>query len=116
MGDANWVKYFPAAIIVADENGTIIEMNIVSIIGAQKEGGANLIGSNVVECHKEPSLSKIKKLYETQSQNIYFTTKNGQKMLIYQTPYFVDGKFSGIVEMSLPLPDKLEIGKNSALY
>jgi hypothetical protein len=46
-------------------------------------------------------------MYENHTLNVYTITKNGKKKLIYQAPYFVDGKFSGIVEMSLPLPEEI---------
>jgi transcriptional regulator with PAS, ATPase and Fis domain len=107
MDKQNWSKYFPAAITVTDEMGIITDMNDVSITGYQKDGGAKLIGSNAIDCHKEPSLSKVKKMYENHTLNVYTITKNGKKKLIYQAPYFVDGKFSGIVEMSLPLPEEI---------
>jgi transcriptional regulator with PAS, ATPase and Fis domain len=107
MDKQNWSKFFPAAITVTDEKGIITDMNDVSITGYQKDGGAKLIGSNAIDCHKEPSLSKVKKMYENHTLNVYTITKNGKKKLIYQAPYFVDGKFSGIVEMSLPLPDEM---------
>lgn len=107
MKKVNWGKYFPAAITVTDENGIIVEMNDVSIAGYQNDGGAALIGTNAIECHKEPTLSKVKKLYNEHALNVYTITKKGKKKLIYQAPYFIDGKFSGMVEMSLPLPEDL---------
>ena len=107
MDKYNWSKYFPAAITVTDENGIIVEMNDFSVESYRKDGGANLIGSNAIECHKEPSLSKMKKLYEEHTLNVYTITRNDKKKLIYQAPCFVEGKFSGIVEMSLPLPDEM---------
>ncbi len=107
MEKSHWSKYFPAAITVTDENGIITEMNDVSITGYQKDGGANLIGTNAIDCHKEPSLSKVRKLYNDHELNVYTITKNGKKKLVYQAPYFVEGVFSGMVEMSLPLPDDM---------
>ncbi|MDP2965282.1 MAG: hypothetical protein Q8N39_04480 [Pelolinea sp.] len=107
MEKINWSKYFPAAITVTNENGTVVEMNDFSVESYRKDGGANLIGDNVIECHKEPSLSKVKKLYEEHALNVYTITKNGKKKLIYQAPYFVEGRFSGMVEISLPLPDEM---------
>jgi transcriptional regulator with PAS, ATPase and Fis domain len=107
MDKQNWSKFFPAAITVTDEKGIITDMNDMSIAGYQKDGGSKLIGTNSIDCHKEPSLSKVKKMYENHTLNVYTITKNGKKKLIYQAPYFVDGKFSGIVEMSLPLPDEM---------
>jgi hypothetical protein len=107
MEKMNWSKYFPAAITVTDEKGVIIEMNDLSIASYQKDGGAALIGTNSIDCHNEPSLSKVKKLYEDQALNVYTVTKNGKKKLIYQSPYFVEGKFAGMVELSLPLPEEI---------
>jgi hypothetical protein len=107
MEKANWGKYFPAAITVTNEKGVITEMNDASITSYQKDGGEALIGTNSIDCHKEPSLSKVKKLYEDQALNVYTITKNGKKKMVYQSPYFVDGKFAGMVEMSLPIPDEI---------
>ncbi len=104
MENYHWSKYFPAAITVTDENGVIVEMNDASIAGYQKYGGAGLIGTNAIDCHKGPSLSKVMKLFEEHALNVYTITKNKKKKLIYQAPYFVDGKFSGLVEISLLLP------------
>ena len=101
----NWSKYFPAAITVTNEDGVIIDMNDVSIESYLKDGGVDLIGKNVFDCHPGQSLAKIKKLFDEKSANIYTITKNGKRKMIYQSPYFIDGKFSGMVEMSLPLPD-----------
>ena len=103
----NWSKYFPAAITVTDEDGAIIELNDVSIENFQKDGGADLIGSSVFDCHPGQSLAKIKRLFDEKSANIYTITKNGKRKLIYQSPYFIDGEFSGMVEMSLPLPNDM---------
>ena len=44
---------------------------------------------------------------ENPELNAYTIEKNGIKKLIYQTPWFMDGKFSGLVEISLPLPEEL---------
>ncbi len=108
MKKINWSKYFPAAITVTDANDTIIEMNDESVNGYIKDGGEALIGSNAIDCHKkEPTLSKVKKLYADHLLNAYTITKSGKKKLIYQAPYFIEGEFSGIVEMSLPLPDEM---------
>lgn len=107
MEKVNWSKYFPASITVTDANGTIIEMNDASINSYTKDGGAALIGTNAIDCHKEPTLSKVKKLYAEHGLNVYTITKHGKKKLVYQASYFVEGKFSGIVEMSLPLPEEM---------
>jgi PAS domain S-box-containing protein len=107
MENNNWYKVFPGAITVTDENGTILQMNDASAKMFEKDGGYEIMGRNAITCHPEPTQTKVRKLYETESRNIYSITKNGKKQLIYQTPYFVDGKFSGIVEICLDLPEEI---------
>jgi len=100
-----WYEAFPGAITVTDENGIIVNMNAESRNREEMQLGFDLIGQNAITCHKEPTQSKVRKLYENQAFNIYSITKNGKKQLVYQAPYFVEGKFSGIVEMVLDLPN-----------
>ena len=41
------------------------------------------------------------------SGDAYTIEKGGQKKLIYQAPWYVDGEYRGLVELALPLPDTL---------
>src|SRR4030042_350056 len=100
-----WYEAFPGAITVTDENGIIVNMNAESRNRDEMQLSFDLIGHNAITCHKEPTQSKVRKLYEDQAANIYSITKDGKKQLVYQSPYFIEGKFSGIVEMVLDLPD-----------
>jgi transcriptional regulator with PAS, ATPase and Fis domain len=102
-----WYKVFPGSMTATNEKGEIIEMNDASAKMFKKDGGYQLVGRNVFTCHKEPTQSKVRKIYETHSFNIYSITKNGKKQLVYQAPYFVAEKFSGIVELVLDLPDEI---------
>ncbi len=102
-----WYETFPGAITVTDENGIIVNMNAESRSRKEMQLGFDLIGHNAITCHKEPTQSKVRKLYENQRSNIYSITKDGKKQLVYQSPYFIEGKFSGIVELVLDLPDNI---------
>lgn len=102
-----WYKVFPGAITVTDKAGIILEMNDKSEEMFKNDGGYALIGHNAITCHKEPTQSKVRKMYETEQPNIYSITKNGKKQLVYQTPYFIDDKFAGVVEICLDLPDEV---------
>lgn len=108
MNSQDWWKTFPGSIVVTDEKGIITEMNDFSIESYRKDGGAQLIGKNIMDCHPEPSLSKVKELFAESSMNAYMITKNGKQKMIYQAPYFRNGSFAGMVELSLPLPDDLQ--------
>ena len=102
-----WYDAFPGAITVTDENGIIVNMNAISRGRPEMQVGFDLIGQNAITCHKEPTRSKVRKIYKEQKFNIYSITLNGQKQMVYQAPYFIDGKFSGIVEMVLDLPQEV---------
>ena len=104
MKDNNWIRDFPAAITVCDPNGIVLSMNEKSIESFAEDGGARLIGTNLLDCHPEPARTKVQELLTSKALNVYTIEKAGVKKLIYQSPWFVDGKFAGIVELSLPIP------------
>jgi transcriptional regulator with PAS, ATPase and Fis domain len=102
-----WVRGFPGAITVCDHQGIILAMNDAAAKAFQEQGGASLIGRNVLDCHPEPAHSKLKRLFETQQPNVYTIEKGGIKRLIYQAPWYQDGVFAGLVELSLELPTQM---------
>lgn len=103
----SWQKEFPSAITVCDRGGKIIEMNDKSAKTFEKDGGRNLVGKSVLECHPESARSKIKELFATGQSNTYTIEKKGKRKLIHQSPWFVDGKLAGLVELSIELPDHM---------
>jgi len=46
-----WVAEFPGAITVCDRNGVIIEVNATAAATFADDGGAALVGSNLLDCH-----------------------------------------------------------------
>lgn len=104
MNDLDWVKEFPAAVTVCDEEGIILEMNDKAAKGYEKEGGRKLIGSNVLDCHPEPARTKTESLLAARQKNVYTIEKNGLKKLICQSPWYYNGEYAGFVELSLEIP------------
>jgi transcriptional regulator with PAS, ATPase and Fis domain len=104
MSEHSWVGEFPSAITVCDVDGIILEMNDQAANGYAKDGGRALIGKNMLDCHPEPARTKTKRLLESKQKNVYTIEKNGVKKLIYQSPWYRDGKFAGLVELSLEIP------------
>jgi transcriptional regulator with PAS, ATPase and Fis domain len=102
-----WIREFPGAITVCDETGIILEMNKKAEEVFKEDGGKALVGKNALDCHPEPSRSKMTELLESHQPNIYTIEKKGKKKLIYQAPWLKDGKFGGIVELSLELPNEI---------
>lgn len=107
MSEHDWIKEFPASVTVCDCEGIILEMNDKAAITFENDGGYGLIGQNVLDCHPEPARIKTAQLLAAGEKNVYTIEKNGVKKLIYQSPWFKDGKFAGIVELSLEIPWEL---------
>jgi PAS domain-containing protein len=102
-----WAKEFPAAITICDAAGVILEMNDRAARACEKEGGRGLVGTNLLDCHPEPSRTKLQKLLASGEINAYTIEKGGAKKLIYQAPWRENGAYRGLVEIALPLPDAL---------
>jgi hypothetical protein len=104
MSMASWIKEFPGAITICNADGIILEMNDKAIETFKKEGGADLIGKNLFDCHPEPARSKLCELMRAQKSNCYTIEKNGIKKMIYQSPWYENGGYCGLVELSLEIP------------
>ena len=104
MKEHEWIKEFPAAITVCDETGIILEMNDKAAKTFESDGGLKLIGSNMLDCHPEPARTTTERLLASHKKNFYTIEKNGIKKLIYQSPWFKNGKYAGFVELSLEIP------------
>jgi len=107
MSALNWAAEFPGSILACDLNGTVLEMNEKAAEMYQRDGGRDLVGKNLLECHPEPARTKLKQLLETGESNIYTIEKSGIKKLIYQAPWFQEGRRSGVVELALEIPSGL---------
>jgi transcriptional regulator with PAS, ATPase and Fis domain len=100
----DWINKLDGNVIVCDARGIIIYMNERAIINYAKDGGVDLIGKNLMDCHNERSREKILQIMETHVKNVYTIEKNGKKKIIYQTPWMDGDDFKGIVEFSLEIP------------
>ncbi len=104
MAEHAWMEEFPATIEVCDTEGILLEMNDFA---ARQEGGRQLIGTNILDCHPEPARSKLRELLQSGRTNVYTIEKKGQWKLIFQSPWYVDGRYAGFVELSLPIPQTM---------
>jgi transcriptional regulator with PAS, ATPase and Fis domain len=105
--DTSWSEDLAAAVTVTDADGTIIGMNARSRATFAADGGAALIGKSLFDCHPEPALGKTRALFAERAPNHYTVTKNGQRKIIHQLPWFREGRFAGFVEIAVPIPDEL---------
>jgi transcriptional regulator with PAS, ATPase and Fis domain len=104
MNEINWAGELGVAITVSDKSGKILYMNDKSVSTFEKQGGKSLVGTNLSQCHKPESWSKILEILNTGTANSYTIEKNGLKKLIYQAPWYEKGKIAGLVELSIEIP------------
>jgi transcriptional regulator with PAS, ATPase and Fis domain len=107
MTNHSWVDEFPGAVTVCDPEGIILEMNQKSAENFKDDGGMELIGKNMFDCHPEPARTKTRELLEKKRLNFYTTEKKGVHKLIYQSPWYKNGKYCGFVELSLVIPSEI---------
>jgi transcriptional regulator with PAS, ATPase and Fis domain len=94
-------------VIVSDAQGKIIYMNERALAHYEKDGGVSLIGRDLLECHGETSRKKIMEIMTSGEKNVYTIEKRGKRKIIYQSPWFSDGEFRGIIELSLEIPAEI---------
>ncbi len=104
----DWAKGFEGAVTVCGRDGTILSMNGAAAEVFASDGGAALVGKNILDCHPEPARSKLAAMMAERRTNVYTIRKNGRKKLIYQAPWFdAAGRYAGFVELSVVLPDPM---------
>ncbi len=100
----NWTNEFMGAVTVCDRNGIVVEMNEVSKKQFAKSDSDGLIGKSLIDCHPEPSRTKLLEMLANPITNSYTTEKNGIRKMIHQTPWMENGEFKGVVEISFEVP------------
>ncbi len=99
-----WWQELPGSVMVCDREGIILLMNDKARQSFGSDGGERLLGTNVLDCHPEPSRSKLKNMLASGEINRYTIEKNGVKKLIYQSPWYCNGVYQGFVELALEIP------------
>jgi transcriptional regulator with PAS, ATPase and Fis domain len=99
-----FIENFDGAVIVSDADGNIIYLNDKAVRNFATDGGRQLIGKNLNNCNNDNSNKKIRQMMETHEKNVYTIEKKGIKKIIYQSPWFHNGEFGGLVELSLEIP------------
>ena len=100
-------SYTPPTFFRGVAKGIITYINDRSARTLAKDGGRDLIGKNLLDCHPEPSRTQVNDLLNSPRINAYTIEKKGIHKLIYQAPWYNEGVFAGLVEMSLEIPADL---------
>ena len=107
MEELAYFDEYPSPVTVCDTDGIILYINKKAAKDFTKWGGLDLIGKNLYDCHKPSSNEKIKEIIATGLANTYTIEKNGVKKLIHQAPWYKNGTISGLIEISIILPNDM---------
>jgi transcriptional regulator with PAS, ATPase and Fis domain len=107
MPDPDRFYEFPGAITICDATGVIVYMNKRSRQVFAQEGGDRLLGANLLDCHPAAAKTRLQEIMHHQATNVYTIEKGGKKKLIYQSPWYEDGVYRGLVELALELPEHM---------
>jgi PAS domain-containing protein len=107
MNAGAWVDGLPAEVMVCDASGLILEMNAAADALFDKDGGHELVGANVLDCHPDPALGKLEGMLAGQAANSFFNTENGEKRFFFQSPWYLQGCYAGFVEISFEVPETI---------
>ena len=102
-----WLDGIEVAATVCDCQGVCLYLNERAAKVFAKDGGRALVGQNLLDCHPEPARLRFAAQLATPAPNSYTIEKGGVRKLIHQIPWYKDGVFSGVVELSLVLPETL---------
>lgn len=100
-----WSKEVDFPVTICDRDGIIIALNDESIEYFKGDGGTELLGKQILDCHPEPSRTKLMHMLENQQTNTYIVTENGQKKLVHETPWYEKSEYRGFVEILINLPE-----------
>ena len=102
----NWAEGMACAVTAADAEGVIRYMNRRARETYKKHG--DLVGKSLYDCHGERAAGIIRRLLTEGGTNAYTIEKEGLRKMIYQTATTdADGRVTGIVEVSMVIPEEL---------
>jgi len=107
MSLTDWVDEFEGAVTVCDAAGVIVALNRRAAAMFAEDGGTALIGKSVLDCHPEHARETIRRQLVERESNVYTVDKRGRRKLIYQAPWYRDGRYAGLLELSLDLPQQM---------
>ena len=97
---SDYFKEINAAVTVCDTEGFVIWMNEKAKI----VNHGDFTDKSLLDCHPEPAKNKLLDLMQNQKTNTYTIEKGEIKKMIYQSPWYKNGIFAGIVELSFEIP------------
>jgi transcriptional regulator with PAS, ATPase and Fis domain len=102
-----WMRELPAEVTICDPQGTVLALNAAAEVVFASDGGADLLGTNLLECHPQEARAKLEAMLAGQTTNAYFSRENGEKRFFFQSPWYRDGQYAGFIEISFPVPEEI---------
>lgn len=100
-----WNNEVDFIVTACDKKGIIVGMNKKSIEFFAEDGGPDLIGKSLLDCHPEPAKSKLVDLLANPRPNTYISKSSTVNLFVHETPWYKDGKYMGFVELLIELPE-----------
>jgi DUF438 domain-containing protein len=99
-----WFEQLPCSVTVCDKDYTILYLNDRSAEVNAQEGGKDLVGRNLMDCHPPEAQAKLRKVMASARPNVYTVEKKGVRKMIYQAHWKKNGRVAGLVEITFELP------------
>lgn len=101
----HWADEIGCAVTICDADAKILYMNHKSRETFARHG--DITGHDLMQYHPAHAQAKIREMLADDTTNAYTIEKNGIRKIIYQTPWHIDGRVAGLVEISIPLPPEM---------
>jgi len=102
-----WFEELPCSVTVCDARYTILYLNKRSAEVNAKDGGKALVGKNLLDCHPPEAQTKLRRVMESGTPNLYTIEKQGVRKMIYQAHWRKGGRPAGLVEITFELPNEI---------
>jgi transcriptional regulator with PAS, ATPase and Fis domain len=102
-----WFEELPCSVTVCDRNYKILYMNDRAAETTADDGGRELIGKNLLDCHPPKARKKLKEVMASTQPNIYTSEKKGVKKMVFQGQWRKNGRVGGLVELYFELPGEI---------
>ncbi len=100
----DWFERLPCAITVCDRRYKILYMNEMAAQATEEDGGRNLVGKSLLDCHPPEAREKLKQVMASGKPNLYTVEKGGVNKMVYHGHWRKEGRVGGLVEMVFVLP------------
>ena len=102
-----WLEELPCSVTVCDADYTVLYLNGKSAESNAKDGGKDLVGTDLMDCHPEEAQKKLRKVMASGKPNVYTVERNGVRKMVYQAHWRKKGRVGGLVEVVFDLPPEV---------